>query len=450
VKILAIDTGAECLDLLMRCQDFGHEVLWFTMKNDHDHDEKAGTNIVPKLVDYDRLRSRYLGWADLIYLADNTHYMTMLEPLRKIGYPIFGMGTPEATALELDREAGQKAMKDAGLNTIPGVTFHDYDAAARYVEKHPNHLVSKPSGEADRAMSYVAHDAASLQYMMLDRWAKNPKYVKDARKFGFILQEKKKGCEFAVGGWFGPHGWSRYWYENFEYKKLMANDLGPNTGEMGTLSMYVKHSKLADIALKPMTKLLKKLEYVGFVDINGMIDEDGEFWPFEFTMRDGWPTHHNQNATHEGDPAKWRLDLTEGRDTLEVKEDVCCISVVLAIPDFPYSKYTEKLTCGIPIFGAEDRENVHLKEVMRDNAVRTQIGDEILTLPGYVSTGDEICIVTGIGQTITGARRSAYSTVKKIRMPADPFYRPDIGAGRLAKDLEMIQAHGFATGFKIL
>jgi phosphoribosylamine--glycine ligase len=54
-----------------------------------------------------------------------------------------------------------------------------------------------------------------------------------------------------------------------------------------------------------------------------------------------------------------------------------------------------------------------------------------------------------VGETITGARRSAYSTVRKIKMPADPFYRPDIGTGRLVAELPLVQNHGFAKGFKV-
>jgi phosphoribosylamine--glycine ligase len=70
-------------------------------------------------------------------------------------------------------------------------------------------------------------------------------------------------------------------------------------------------------------------------------------------------------------------------------------------------------------------------------------------MPCYVTSGDYVAVVTGLGETITGARRSAYSTVRKIKMPADPFYRPDIGAGRLVKDLPLVQKHGFAKGFKV-
>jgi phosphoribosylamine--glycine ligase len=446
VRILLIDTWSNFLDFGMRCMAAGHDVVWWDKRRKDGSVRMAGKGIVPRLIDYDRL-PRYLDWADLIVLADNTAYLDMLEPYRNAGYPIVGPSV-EAAELELDRAAGQTAMKRAGLKIIPSVEFHDYDDAARFVEKHPTYLVSKPSGDADKALSYVAPNAAALLYMF-ERWRKNEKYRRDAKKHGFILQEKKTGCEMAVGGWFGPHGWSRYFYENFEYKKLMAGDLGPNTGEMGTLSMYVTKSKLAAVALKPMTRQLKALGYVGFCDISGMIDDKGDFWPFEFTMRPGWPTFHNQVATHEGDPAQWMKDLLHGRDTLKVKENTACVSVVLAIPDFPYSKLTNKEVSDIPVYlNDADKRAVHLSEVQLGEAY-VQAGDKPVKMPCYVTSGDYVAVVTGLGETITGARRSAYATVRKIKMPADPFYRPDIGVGRMVKDLPMVQKHGFALGFHV-
>lgn len=445
MKILVIDTGSEALDFSMRCIEWGHDVVWFCSKRDNREDEIVGKGIVTKLYDLELMRKKYIGWADLIFLTDNTKYLDMLEPFREMGYPIFGP-TSECAELELNRILGQKAMKDAGLQIIPSKPFNDYHVAAKFVEKNTNYLVSKPSGEADKALSYVADDAASLCYM-LERWSKNDKYRSDAKKHGFILQEKKKGCEMAVGGWFGPGGWSKWWYENFESKKLMNGDLGPNTGEMGTVSMYVRESKLADVALKPLTKLLKKLNYVGFIDNNGMIDESGQFWPFELTCRPGWPSFYNQLATHLGDPAQWMLDLLAGNDTLEVMENTACVSVVMAIPDFPYSKITKKLLTGIPIYNAHDRDHVHLCEVMQGSNVPVQVGDDIIHTSNYVTCGDYVCVVTGCGETVRGARRSAYAAVRKIKMPASPFWRTDIGSGRLREQLPMIQRHGYAANW---
>lgn len=444
-RLLLIDTWSNFLDFGMRAQEWGWDVVWWDRKRKDGTVRTAGVGIVPRLIDYDQLRTKYLDWADLIVLADNTNYLDVLEPYRERGFPIFGP-SPAAAELELDRSLGQAAMKKAGLNIIPGAEFHDYDAAARFVQKNPEYLVSKPSGDADKALSYVAPDAASLLYMF-ERWKRNEKCSADALEHGFILQEKKVGCEIAVGGWFGPDGWSRYFYENFEEKKLMNGGLGPNTGEMGTVSMYVKKSKLADIALKPMSKQLAALDYVGFCDLSGMIDAKGEFWPFEFTMRPGWPTLHNQMATHEGDPAQWMLDKLGGRDTLEVKENVACVSVVLAIPDFPYSKMTNKEVSDIPVHLHDaDPKSVHLSEVKKGEAW-VQVKDKPVKMPCYVTSGDYVAVVTGTGETISGARRSAYTTVKKISLPADPFYRTDIGV-RLREALPEIQKHGYARNFR--
>jgi phosphoribosylamine--glycine ligase len=447
LKILIIDTGAEALDWAMRCIEWGHEVKWFTSKRDDRSKEIVGQGIVPRLYDYEELWKKWVGWADLIFLCDNTKYIDKLEGKRQIGYPIFGPSA-EASELELNRALGQQAMKDAGLNILDGKVFHDYAAAIAFVRKNPAFLVSKPSGEADKALSYVApsgpHGPDCMHYM-LERWSKEESYVKDAAKHGFILQEKIEGVEFAVGGWFGPGGWSRWWYENFEYKKLMVGDLGPNTGEMGTLSMYVRSSKLAEKALKPMTKLLTQLDYTGFIDSNGMIDGKGDYWPFEFTCRPGWPSFHNQVATHLGDPAQWMVDLLHGRDTLKVMENVHCVSVVVAIPDFPYSKITKKKLTGIPVYNAGDREHVHLSEICMGEAPVMGI-----KVPHIVTCGDYVAVVTGTGETVRGARRSAYAAAKKIVIPNDPFHRPDIGAGRVRDGIPQIQKLGYAKNFVLV
>ena len=90
--------------------------------------------------------------------------------------------------------------------------------------------LSKPSGDVeDKALSYVSKSPADMVYM-LERWKKAQKH-----KSPFILQEFVDGIELAVGGWFGPGGFNEGWCENFEFKKLMPDDLGPATGEQGTV-----------------------------------------------------------------------------------------------------------------------------------------------------------------------------------------------------------------------
>ncbi len=440
MRLLAIDCDSAALDLLMRAQLAGHEVVWF---NRPKRDCKAGHGIVKVVTDLEEIKKKWLGWAELIYLTGNSKYLDILEPYRALGYPIFGSNA-EASTWEIDRAIGQQVMKECGLPIIPGKEFRDHESAISHVKRHRVPFVSKPNGDAKKELSYVAESGADLVFM-LERWSKDEKYRADAKEHGFILQEKKVGCEMGASGWFGPSGWSQYWEEAFEYKKLYAGDSGPNTGEQGTCTRFVSDSKLADLVLKPLTKKLHEIQFVGNVNVNCIIDEEGVPWPLEFTMRDGWPARYNEISLQEGDPVQWMLDLVNGKDTMRVRENAVSISVVVTIPDYPFSTYTGKKVEGIPIYGAGDREHVHLCEVMLDDSVPTQMGDKIVYVPGYVTAGDYVMVITGTGETITGARRSAYAALEKVKIPNSPGWRPDIGKGKLVTTLPKIQKHGYAT-----
>ena len=447
MKILVIDVASNALDLCLRWQEQGHDVKWYDKPRSDGTPRRAGEGLVHKIRDFDELRKKWIGWADMIYTPDNTCYLDLLEPYRKIGYPVYGCNL-DTVEWELDREVGQKVMEECGLKTIPGKTFHDYDTAAAYVKKQGVAMVSKPSGDGERAMSYVSNNAADLVYMLM-RWKGIEKYRKAAKEMGFILQEKVSGvAEMAVGGWFIPGvGWSKAgWVENFEHKSLFAGDLGVATGEMGTVVRVVKKSKLADMMLKPITDHLHRIGYVGYIDVATIIGETGTPWPLEFTCRDGWPIRHNLTSLIEGDQAQWMRDALDGKDTLKIRTDVVSLSVVMALPDFPYSHVTNRELCGIPIYGAEDMKHLHWSEVMMGEAPR-EVNGKVVDLPGPVTAGDYTLIATGEGETVSGARRSAYNAIKKVKIPNSPFYRIDIGV-KMKKQLPILQKLGFATGME--
>jgi phosphoribosylamine--glycine ligase len=447
MRILVLDTSSNCLDWLMRCERYGHQTLWYDKPRDNGTPRRAGEGIIRKVRDFNELRRKWVDWADLIYMPDNTLYVDMLDQLRPKGYPIFA-ASAEAAKMELDRQHGQDSMKRAGIGIMESVSFHDYDAAAAYVKKHPEMLVSKPSGDANKALSYVADNAGDMIYM-LQRWKGREDLRAAARSEGFILQEKKIGIEMAVGGWYGPGGWSKWMYENWENKKLMNGDLGVATGEMGTLSRPVLKSKLAEQVLHPIEPHLKKIGYVGYIDNNCIIDDKGRPWPMEWTMRDGWPLRHNVIAQMKGDPADWMVDLLHGKDTISFNDREVCVSVVVAIPDFPYSKLTNKEVCGIPVYGgADDVEHIHPSEIMLGECP-IEIDGKVLTVPHWVTSGDYVLVATGVGASISAARASVYAAVKKVKIPNSPFYRTDIGKGRMVKQLPKLHALGYAPGLEM-
>jgi phosphoribosylamine--glycine ligase len=169
----------------------------------------------------------------------------------------------------------------------------------------------------------------------------------------------------------------------------------------------------------------------------------------EWTMRDGWPLRHNVLAQMKGDPAQWMLNLLHGKDSVEFDEGEVCISVVMAIPDFPYSRLTNKDVCGIPVYGAaDDPEHIHPCEIMMGRCA-CEIDGKVVEIPHWVTSGDYVLVCTGTGESISGARRSAYSAIKKVRVPNSPFYRTDIGHGRLVKQLPKLHQMGYGLGMEM-
>src|SRR5665213_2171323 len=131
----------------MRAQKDGHEVKHFirqTPKTEH-----IGRGLVNVIEDF---RSWY-RWADLVLNTDNTYYLRDLKGLAA-DHPIpIVSANDESAAWELDRKVGQDVFKKHGIPVIASKEFSDYDTAIAYVKKHDMRCVSKPSGDADKALS---------------------------------------------------------------------------------------------------------------------------------------------------------------------------------------------------------------------------------------------------------------------------------------------------------
>lgn len=427
--------GAEdgALDICWRAQCDGHDVRWFYKQAPRTKD--VGKDIVERVDDF----RPWLRWADLVYLADNTLYLRELDYRRQEGLKVIG-ATEASAQWELDRSLGQRLFQKHKIAVADYREFGDYDSAIAYVKRQNRPFVSKPIGdEPDKSLSYVAKSAADLVYM-LQRWKKAQKL-----KGRFILQSKISGIEMAVGGWIGPNGFIEGFCENWEEKKLMAGGMGPNIGEAGTTLRMVRRSKLADMVLKPLEADIVATGHTGYVDVNCIVTEDGTPYPLEFTMRPGWPTMNIQQELLAGDAAEWMMDLAEGRDPKCWIYDTIAIGAAVLIPDYPYSRYTLKDVEGVPIYGIEDMmDHIHPCGVMMGTAPK-EVDGKVVDAQMPVTASDYVMIVTATGKTVSGARRSLYSRLKKVEIPASAFHRIDLGE-RLQEQLPLLQKHGFAKG----
>jgi len=440
MKILIIDqSGCGCgLSFALRSQHYGHEVKMFIRHNkDGSRSEAGDGGLVKRVSNWEE----HMNWADLIFCTDNLYYIHALERYRDKGYPIFGPSI-DTNRWEQERDHGEMILNKAGIKTIPSMTFENYDDAIAYVIENPRRFVSKPIGDGDKTLSYVAKSAADMIYM-LKRWKK-----KNSFKGKFILQEFRPGIEFGVGGWFGSAGFSKHFCESWEHKKLMDGELGVTTGEQGTIVRYTQDSKLAKEMLLPLEEMLHGLGYTGYIDVNCIIDKAGQAWPLEFTMRPGWPLFNIQLSLHKGDPAQWMLDLIDGKDTLKVSDKIAA-GVVVTIPDYPFSHVTKKENSGYPIWGIDMDDavhDVHLCEVQWGKGPAMVDGELKMEEPMFVTAGDYVCTVVGLGDTVESARKAVYSKIKKkIEIPNSIAYRTDIGE-KVQKCLPDLHDAGYAIG----
>jgi phosphoribosylamine---glycine ligase len=436
VLILNLDSVGEGLALALKCVRSGHAVrLWLSP----DNNPTTGEGF--KGVERVRNWLPSATWADLVVPTGNHDFGPKLDALRKSGIRIFGPSV-KSTALEIERADGMTFFEKAGIEVPEYEEFKSLKEAEAHVRKTEERYVFKTLGdEEDKSLSYVGKTPADL-IARLQRWQKlgmNPKGP-------VMLQQFIEGIELGVSCWMGSEGFISKPNENFERKKLMAGDCGPNCGEQGTIMKYVGASKLADEVLYPLEEALVKLGHLGDIDVNCIVDTQGKAWPLEFTCRLGWPAANIMWACHKGDPIEWMLDACEGRDSLEVSPQVAC-GIVFSQPDYPYSKKTKAETDGIPIYGVtEKNQNYIAPQSVKIVSQPDMDGETVVERPTWTTSGDYIAVITGLGRTVSKACERAYSTLKELHV-SDGMYRDDLGE-KLEKVLPELHKHGYATEFQ--
>ena len=433
IRVLVIDNeGASGLDLAIRAQQHGHDVK-FSVRNPKRQD--VGKGFVKTVED----PRDWLRWSNLAVCCDNAVYMQDIERHRRAGGHAIA-ATPETARWEIDRAEGEKVFKKAGIATITSKEFTDYDAAISHVKRTMGRYVSKPTGgfEADKSLSYVATDAADMVFM-LERWKRA-----DKLKTAFVLQDHVPGIEMSVAGWFGPNGWNDGWEESFEHKKLLNDDLGPGTGEQGSILRYVKSSKLARKMLVPLTSQLERSGYTGDISVNCIIDDKGQPWPLEFTTRLGWPAFNLQCALCQGDPIEWLMNLAIGLDSKSLLMDKVACGVVMSIPDYPYSQKTAKEVTGIPVYGCTTSlwKHIHPCEMAYQSAP-VAVQGKVLNSPHPVTAGDYVLVMTAVSGTVKDSALTTYRRLERLTVPGCQMYRTDIGK-RLLRQLPQLQTMGYA------
>lgn len=397
-------------DLAWQLTKEGHAVKMFIKGNDTYGDTYDG--FVEKVPEW----KTHADWADII-VFDDTGFGAHADTLRKDGKLVVG-GSTYTDRLEEDREFGQEEMKRVGMLTLPHWDFEDYDAATEFIKKNPGRYVFKPSGN-------VPSDWKSLLFISTEEDGKDlieilasNKVVLAKKIKQFQLQKFVAGVEIAVSAFFNGERFLHPVFINFEHKRLFPGDIGPMTGEMGTLAFWSDPNPFFKATLERMEDSLKASGYVGVIDINCIVNGRG-IYPLEFTCRFGYPTISVQiegilNEWGEFLAAIARHELYP----LKTKRGFQ-IGIVCTVPPFPYADKSELelYRDSSILFKRPNPEGIHLGDVKLVDGVWRVAGDV-----GYV------LVITGSGVTVSETRKQAYGRIEDI-MLQNMFYRTDIGLG---------------------
>jgi len=365
-----------------------------------------------------------------LIVFDDIGFGRTAEKLRAEGRKVLG-GSTYTDRLENEREFGQQELAKAGVSVLPNWNFSDFEEAIKFVQGTPGRYVIKPSGRAqnEKELLFVGQEADGND--VINVLAHYKKTWSNKIKI-FQIQQFSSGVEVAVGAFLNGKEFASPVNINFEHKRLFPGNIGPSTGEMGTLMFWSQSNSISKLTLEKMKPALAASGYVGYIDVNCIANGTG-IYPLEFTSRFGYPTI---SIHMEGVTSKWGRflhSLAKGENVELNTKKGFQVGVVIAVPPFPFNddrtfrKFSEEATI---LLKTQNLDGIHLGEVkMEGNDWR------IAGRSGYS------LVVTGSGNTTEEARAQAYRRVANIMIP-NMFYRTDIG-GRWVRDSDLLLSYGY-------
>ncbi|OGY47697.1 MAG: phosphoribosylamine--glycine ligase [Candidatus Buchananbacteria bacterium RIFCSPHIGHO2_02_FULL_45_11b] len=422
-NFLFVSTLGYAIDLAWHVFAENNKVKFYI---EDDESKDIADGFFPKTDDW----QREVDWADVIIFDDVLGQGKKAQQLRKQGKLVVG-GTPYTDRLEDDRAFGQEELKKVGVPIIPHYDFSDFDEAIKFVRENPGRYILKPNGEVANMKSFVflgeEEDGRDVIQILGDykkAWSKKIK--------SFQLQKRIVGVEVAVGAFFNGKEFIYPINVNFEHKKLFPGDLGPYTGEMGTSMFWSAPNRIFNLTLKKMETRLQEENYVGYIDINCMVNVFG-IYPLEFTSRFGYPTISIQQEGILSPIGEVLYQLAKGEPVKLRTRTGFQVGVEIVVPPFPFQdKKTFEVNSkdAVIVFKKPNRDGVHIEEVK-------QIDGE------WIVTGTEGTVLTivGTGSTMKQAQSQAYQRIKNILIP-NMYYRTDIG-DRWSEDSDRLHNWGY-------
>lgn len=340
----------------------------------------------------------------------------MVDALEEKGFRAFGP-RKDAAVIEASKVFSKELMKKYNIPSAGYEVFDSYDVAIKYLDKSKYPVVIKADGLALGKGVIIAQNRTeaedALHSIMVEK-------VFGSSGDKVLIEEFMTGPEVTVltftdGKTVVPMVSSQ------DHKKVFDNDMGPNTGGMGTFSPSPNYTP--EIAKDVMIRIIKPT-------IDAMSKEGRPFKGvlyFGLMLTEEGPKVLEYNARF-GDPEtqvilpRLKTDLVdimeavidERLDEVNIEwEDNAAVCVILASGGYP-GEYKK----GYEIAGLDEIEKVpgmllfHAGTKLEDGKI--------------ITNGGRVLGVTALGEDLDEAIKRVYENIVKVSFK-DMHYRKDIG-----------------------
>lgn len=344
----------------------------------------------------------------------------IVDSFNREGLDILGP-TKSAAMLESSKIFAKKFMTKFNIPTAKFSSFSDPEQAKDYVLKQSNKLVVKADGLASgKGVMVCTNSAEAID--AIDKIMVKKEFGKSGNSI--IIEDKLIGneCSFIAlcdGETIIPMASSQ------DYKRLLDNDKGPNTGGMGSLSPTPLIDKelyknIIELIMKPTVRGMNQcgIPFRGFLYAGIMIEENTKKpYVLEFNARMGDPECQPIMLRLQSDLLEYLVAAAKGElNTMPSFnwKNQFAVCVVMASRGYPSSYHKGNLIKGADQdFGSN---------IVLFHAATTR--DRMNRLK---ANGGRVLGVTALGGTVKDAINNAYYVVKRISWGTNHmFYRADI------------------------
>jgi len=370
---------------------------------------------------------------------DDPLSMGIVDYFQERGLRIFGP-TRDASKLEWSKYFAKEFMLRRGIPTAKYAAFDKREHAIAYAYSRKLPLVIKADGLArGKGVAVVnSHDGAigAINACFDGKFGDAGKLV--------IIEDFLPGTEASIFAICDGENYALLPTAQ-DYKRLLDDNKGPNTGGMGARSPNPLvdaelMKKVEERIIKPTLLGMKEegKPYKGFLYVGIMIDSKRDPYVVEFNSRMGDPETQVVLPLLECDLFEVLWQAAEGNlgffkgvlPSAEVSGDGAAVCVILASQGYP-----EKIATGMPIrfkvglYLGQQSQLIDQSGDLNPNDAKVLLfhaGTKLDQQRNLITAGGRVLCVTALAATQEEAHKAAYKAVSKIDF-AGKQNRNDIG-----------------------